>query len=691
MARTRAVQCLRGRALLACVLALLSLVLHQVAPAAAQERTLKVAFQQINPPLIFADETGKPNGLFVDIFTHIAIQEDWALEWVPCAWPACMDRLQRGNIDILLSVAYSEQRAQRIDFNREVIFTNWGTVIRRSDVDVQSIMDLEGKRIAVAKRSIFTERFSALLKSFRIESAFVERPSYKDAIQAVIDGAAEVGVVNRLVPKDYTQVPGIEKTAIIFNPVELHVATPKGVNANIRNAIDKHIITLKGDPDSAYYAALNKWIFAQEGRPVFPAWVWWALVVGGGLLLISFGFISVLRIKVKSATAALLESRDELELRVEERTQDLRLYETIVSHTSDFMSIVDRDYVFQMVSPAYLRAFNKTSEEIVGHSASNVLGRELFEKFSKSNIDRAFAGENPSYQAWVDFPNIGRRFMDVHYAPVLDADGKVTHVVVVAHDITEIKEAEVHLIQVSKLASLGEMATGAAHEINQPLNIIRMSADTVTEMLEGGEPPSLDQLKTKLERISSQTERAADIIDRMRIFGRKSEGHTTKVSPKKAVLGAVSFLREQLRLDGIELELDLPDTCRSVMGDPIQLEQVILNLLTNAHDAIMDKAETATESEGSDHITVRIEDDPETDAIRLVVEDTGDGIPENVLSQIFNPFFTTKEIGKGTGVGLSITYGIITEMGGTVVAENVDGGARFTVTLPAVNDEPDRA
>ena len=261
-----------------------------------------------------------------------------------------------------------------------------------------------------------------------------------------------------------------------------------------------------------------------------------------------------------------------------------------------------------------------------------------------------------------------------------DAPVSLTGVMI---DVTEQREAQANLIQVSKLASLGEMATGVAHELNQPLNVIRMAADGVGLMMEKDDLTP-EFLKTRMGWISDQTVRAATIVDHLRVFGREASEEIRPVSLREAVVNATGFIQEQLRLHAIFLDLQLPETCRLVNGHIIHLEQVVMNLLTNARDAI----EGAT-GDGQKTITVRIEDDPATDVLRLIVEDTGGGIPEGAMPNIFDPFFTTKEIGKGTGVGLSITYGIISNMKGHLQAENTGNGARFIVTLPVATPEED--
>ena len=249
-------------------------------------------------------------------------------------------------------------------------------------------------------------------------------------------------------------------------------------------------------------------------------------------------------------------------------------------------------------------------------------------------------------------------------------------------NITDRIQAEAQLIQSSKLATLGEMATGMAHELNQPLNIIHMAAESLLDEVREGDIPATT-LVAKLEKIEGQVDRASAIINHMRMFGRKDSGELEVVDLTEAVQGAVGLVKEQLRLGEIKLSVDLPKTCRKVMGHQLQLEQVILNLLTNARDAIEVHANDGNKLR---RISITITDDPGSREVSLSVRDTGGGIPDEALDHIFEPFFTTKEVGKGTGLGLSISYGIITEMGGRIEVANVDGGAKFTITLSAATE-----
>ena len=239
----------------------------------------------------------------------------------------------------------------------------------------------------------------------------------------------------------------------------------------------------------------------------------------------------------------------------------------------------------------------------------------------------------------------------------------------------ERKEATAQIIQASKLATLGEMSTSISHELNQPLNVISMAAGNSRRKISKG-TANTEYLNNKLERIEEQTARAAAIIDHMRMFGREAREEAEPIDPRNVVTSTLNLIGAQLRLAEIEIVTELAEDCPLILGHAIQLEQVLLNLLTNARDAI-------AESDRDGKITLRVFSDDE--GVQISVGDTGGGIPDDALPRIFEPFYTTKEVGKGTGLGLSVGYGIIRDMNGTIVAENIDDGAQFTITMPSAS------
>jgi PAS domain S-box-containing protein len=351
--------------------------------------------------------------------------------------------------------------------------------------------------------------------------------------------------------------------------------------------------------------------------------------------------------------------------------------------------------IFGIDTEGRVNEWNQRSEQITGFTKAEVMGRDLVANFITDDykvsvgevLAKALHGEETANYEFPLFTQSGDR-VDVllNSSTRRDPDGQIVGVVGVGQDITELnkvraeqekerKESAAQIIQASKLATLGEMATSVAHELNQPLSIIRMAAENSRRKM-SKENVAVEYLTDKLQRIEEQTARAAAIIDHMRMFGREATEEPALIDPRNVVTNALDLMGEQLRLAGIEVVTEFPEDSPCVLGHIIQMEQVVINLLTNARDAMSEKDTAST-------IILRIFSDQKN--IHITSEDTGGGIAQNALTRIFEPFYTTKEMGKGTGLGLSVGYGIIRDMKGTITAENINDGARFTITLPFVS------
>jgi C4-dicarboxylate-specific signal transduction histidine kinase len=241
----------------------------------------------------------------------------------------------------------------------------------------------------------------------------------------------------------------------------------------------------------------------------------------------------------------------------------------------------------------------------------------------------------------------------------------------------ELREKQEQLVQAGKLATLGELTTGVAHELNNPLNNIGLFVGNVIDLIELGETDK-ERVLRYLNNAMQQVRKATEIISHLRTFGRAAPVSRQRVSVKQVIDGALSLMQEQLRLRDITVELNLCAEDVAVIGNPIQLEQVFLNLLTNARDALADAAQMSID------ITCAVE----ADHVRIAVSDTGPGIPAGFEDRVFDPFYTTKDVGAGTGLGLSITYGIIKDHEGTISVDNRPGqGACFVIQLPFAGDD----
>src|SRR5690242_12527253 len=240
----------------------------------------------------------------------------------------------------------------------------------------------------------------------------------------------------------------------------------------------------------------------------------------------------------------------------------------------------------------------------------------------------------------------------------------------------ELREKQEQLVQAAKLATLGELTTGVAHELNNPLNNIGLFIGNVIDMIQLGADDQTRILQD-LNKAMAQVHKASQIITHLRTFGRAAPASREVVSVNSIILQALSLMQEQLRLRTIDVNLELDDREPRVLGNAIQLEQVFLNLLTNARDALGPVEQKLIE----------ISSALERDVVRIVFTDSGPGIPVGHERRIFDPFFTTKEVGEGTGLGLSITYGIVRDHEGSIQLRNTaERGATFVIELPVIRE-----
>jgi signal transduction histidine kinase len=249
-------------------------------------------------------------------------------------------------------------------------------------------------------------------------------------------------------------------------------------------------------------------------------------------------------------------------------------------------------------------------------------------------------------------------------------------------EMEERKRTEALTVQLARLAALGEMATGLAHELNQPLAALTLAADTAAIRLSSLGAAAIPEALERLEHVAATAARARDILDHVRLFARAEmpDRAPEPVDLRDAVRGALTLTQAAIRSAGIELETRQPAAPIRVMGHLIALQQMIVNLLMNARDAV-----AANRTQGG---AIRIQIEQQDGEALLTVADNGGGFAEAELQRAFEPFFTTKPPGKGTGIGLSVAYSTVQAMGGTIRLSNAEDGAVVCVRLPSSVGEP---
>ncbi len=382
----------------------------------------------------------------------------------------------------------------------------------------------------------------------------------------------------------------------------------------------------------------------------------------------------------------------EIKRHEEQLAAETALLRSVLESTGAGILMLDRELRVVLANQFVLDVQGMTPEQLIGRSYLDLVVAGL----DRDVIQRWQNASGPERLTPVVFERASetaagaKRIFRSTANPVQDGDGRLRYIVIIGVDDTERRLGEIRLIDAARMVNLGEMATGMAHEINQPLAIIRLAAESLIEEFDTPEaaamgPDLLELAHAKLARISAQTERAATLVNELRAVARKPTDNPTPFDVNESVRIANNLLHEQLKASRIYLDIDVPDAPLMAKGETARLQQVLINLALNARDAVLEKVPASAGPLG--HISIKVA--ASAGKVGIAVEDDGPGIAEAVLGRVFEPFFTTKPTGKGTGLGLSISHDIVKRMGGDITAGNrPGGGARFEVVLPLVAAGP---
>jgi len=324
-----------------------------------------------------------------------------------------------------------------------------------------------------------------------------------------------------------------------------------------------------------------------------------------------------------------------------------------------------------------VQSWNPAAEKIFGYTATEALGKHPYDFIVPREVQplvggiwhRLLQGDMTAYSTNENITKDGRVIIcEWSNTPLKTADGKVTGVLSMAQDITERKQMQEQLIVADRLATLGELVSGIAHELNNPLtSIIGFAQLLLAKDIPNG-------VKEDLNVIYQEAERTSKVVRNLLTFARKHEPEKKPVNINEAIKVVLALRAYEQRVHNIQASTQFAPDLPEIMADGFQLQQAFLNIIINAEYFM-------TSAHGGGNLSITTE--RVGDNIRASFTDDGAGIPQENLSRLFDPFFTTKEVGKGTGLGLSICHGIVTEHGGSIYAESEPGkGATFIIKLP---------
>ncbi len=362
----------------------------------------------------------------------------------------------------------------------------------------------------------------------------------------------------------------------------------------------------------------------------------------------------------------------------ESKQQELELlrFSNVSHYTVNPVEITDPKGNIVYVNPAFEKASGYAKEEVLGKNP-NIFGSG---KHTKTFWQKMWKTIN-SGKVWVGEVENRRRDGEPYYtqlliSPIIDSEGIIVGYFGVHRDISEQKQLQQQLIHAQKMESIGLLAAGIAHEVGNPLT----SISSIVQVIQRTTSDEFTQ--EKLELIKSQITRISRIIRDLVDFSRRSSYEVQMTDINKSIREAVEIVRVGKKAKSIFFQVDLDDKLPLLPLVPDQIQQVFINILINAVDAIHSDLQLPTRNKSKKPevaVCSRVEDEQ----IVITLEDTGKGIPEDALPKIFEPFFTTKKVGEGTGLGLWVSYGLIKSFQGTINVASTEGeGTTFTITLP---------
>lgn len=443
----------------------------------------------------------------------------------------------------------------------------------------------------------------------------------------------------------------------------------KGVEKEMKKLIAYAPIRLSHDSDLIWSVAVVAPISEVEGA-IHDIQVRQFMLEGVVILSILFGGLLIITMMLRWSSS--------LEREVAKKTSELKKreyqYRSLVEHADDIIFTISPEGLVLNMNKYGCNFLKKTPEEIMGKHLNDILPHETAEPILKAinNVFRSNASEQVTCSVIID----GKTYwLSINFSGLLDEWSNVYKVLGIGRDITEKMIMQEQMLYTEKLASMGTLSAGIAHEINNPLAIILGFTDLLLEKT----PPDSETYEI-LKTIEKQGLKAKRVVENLLSFARVEGQKTIEVDINKNIEEVFTIVANNLLLNKIAIDLKLGDFLPKIKGDPDELHQVFLNIINNAIYAM----------KGGGILTITTSAINDSRDIEIRIADTGYGIDKKYRSRIFDPLFTTKEVGEGTGLGLSVSYGIIKKHGGTITFEtrtkdeSEDTGTTFIITLPAI-------
>ncbi len=633
------------------------------------QRVVKVGAFNFYPG-IFQDTDGKVKGFFVDALNEIAEKENIEFVYVYGSWNDGLLRMQNGEVDMLTSVAYSEERAEYMEYASFPLLTVWGEVYVTSSSHINGVLDLKDRKVAIMKGDMNGKHLKDLTNKLEITCTFIETPGFEEVFNLIVSGDVDAGVVNNTFGASKYKDFSLHSSGIVFNPFDIFFTVKKNQNRELLTLLNKYLKVWEHDRNSVYNQARQKWSHGKIGSIVFiPEWVRNTIYSAIFLIFMLILFVVLLRHKVKIATGKIQKGE--------------AMFKAFMENTPAFVYIKDEN-----LNHIYS---NKMVENVKNHTNKNESSsaKIIFEPHVAEMLEQVDRKVLNSESKQIDlqyFCKIKDREIWLHdYKFYLKLPSEKPAIGGISFDITKVKETEQELKKAKEHAEESDRLKSAflanmSHEIRTPLN----SIIGFSELLDDADFEA-EQKKVFIHQIISNGNNLLNIISDIMDISKMESGEITIRKSKVDVKQFLDEIRSMhiFKLDEkkllFEIECLYSETNADifVLADKERLQQIINNLISNA---------LKFTSEGYIRIGCRQTDE----MVEFHVKDTGIGIPPDYHHKVFDRFRQveasyTRKFG-GNGLGLAISKNLVELMGGKIWVESEMGkGSTFYFTLPGFN------